>query len=132
MSTSARYWREIPQRYRLEAGKCKECGRVAFPPRLICSGCGSREFHTERLPDVGTVLTYTVIRVPPSQFADEAPYAVGIVELEGGVRITAQIVDCPLEAIQIGQRVKVEFRRIRQEGEAGILCYGYKCVPMVS
>jgi uncharacterized OB-fold protein len=129
LSTSASYWREIPQRYRLEAGKCSTCGFVAFPPRLICPSCRSKEFETMKLSDTGTILTYTVIRVAPSQFTDEAPYAVGIVELDGGGRITAQIADCPLDAIQIGQKVKVEFRRIREEGQAGILCYGYKCVP---
>jgi len=104
---------------------------MAFPPRLVCPGCGSKEFETVKLPDTGTILTYTVIRVPPSQFVDEAPYAVGIVELDGGTRITAQISDCPLDTIQIGQKVKVEFRRIRDEGKAGIICYGYKCVPAV-
>ncbi|MFC1683661.1 Zn-ribbon domain-containing OB-fold protein [Candidatus Zixiibacteriota bacterium] len=129
MSTSASYWREIPQRYRLEAGKCSECGYVAFPPRLICPGCGSKEFKAMKLSDTGTILTYTVIRVAPSQFTDEAPYAVAVVELDGGGRITTQIADCPLDAIEIGQKVKVEFRRIREEGQAGILCYGYKCVP---
>jgi len=130
LSTSARYWREIPQRYRLEASRCTGCGHNAFPPRQICPECGAGEFETFRLPDTGTILTYTVIRVAPSQFTDEAPYAVGIVELEGGTRITSQITDIPLDRIAIGGKVKVEFRRIREEGEAGILCYGYKCVPM--
>jgi uncharacterized OB-fold protein len=51
------------------------------------------------------------------------------VELDGGGRITAQIADCPLDDVKIGQRVKVEFRRIQEDGQAGILCYGYKCVP---
>jgi uncharacterized OB-fold protein len=102
---------------------------MGFPPRLICPGCGSQDFETAKLPETGTVLTYTIIRVAPSQFTDEAPYAVGIVELDGGPRITAQIADVPLDTIEIGQKVKVEFRRVREEGQAGILCYGYKCVP---
>ncbi len=97
---------------------------------MICPECGAREFETVKLPDTGTILTYTVIRVAPSQFVDEAPYAVGVVELEDGTRITAQIADVPLDQIAIGGKVKVEFRRIREEGQAGILCYGYKCVPM--
>jgi hypothetical protein len=67
--------------------------------------------------------------VGPSQFADQTPYAVGIVELDGGVRITAQIVDCDFEKLAVGLRLRVEFRRIQKQGEAGILCYGYKCVP---
>jgi uncharacterized OB-fold protein len=129
MANPARYWREIPQRYRLEAGKCKSCGEIYFPPRLICARCRSRQFETVKLRDEGHLVTYTIIRVGPSQFADQTPYAVGIVELDGGVRITSQIVDCALDKLTVGQRVRVEFRRIQKDGDAGLLCYGYKCVP---
>ncbi len=129
MSTSANYWRQIPQRYRLEAGKCKGCGKLHFPPRLVCDACGSRDFETVKLSREGTLVTYTIIRVPPGGFSDQAPYAVGIVELDGGARITAQVVDADFDELKIGQRMKVEFRRIRTEGKAGIINYGYKCVP---
>ena len=125
----ARYWREEPQRYRLEANKCKKCGKTYFPPRLICADCRSREFEPIKLKDEGKLLTYTVIRVAPSQFVDQSPYAIGIVELDGGTRVLTQIADCGPDDIQIGMRVKVEFRKIQEDGEAGILCYGYKCVP---
>jgi uncharacterized OB-fold protein len=129
MTTPSRYWREIPQRYRLEANKCKKCGFVSFPPRLICPQCRNREFEEAKLAEKGKVLTFTVIRVPPRQFVDQAPYAVGIVELDDGVKLTGQIVDCDFEDLKIGQRVKIEFRKIFDEGEAGIICYGYKFVP---
>jgi uncharacterized OB-fold protein len=129
MITAQRYAREIPQRYRMEAGKCKKCGEIFFPPRIVCAKCRGREFETIKLSDEGKVVTYTVIRVPPTSFADEAPYAVGIIELKDGVRITAQIVDCGLEQIKIGMDVRLEFRKLMKEGSAGILCYGYKYVP---
>jgi hypothetical protein len=72
------------------------------------------------LKDEGTLLTYTVTRIGPSQFAD----------LDGGVRITAQIADCEFDRLAAGLRVRLEFRRIQQDGHAGILCYGHKCVPV--
>jgi uncharacterized OB-fold protein len=128
MSTSARYWREIPQRYRLEASKCKGCGKVWFPPRLICPDCRKQSFEPVKLSDRGKLVTYTVIRVAPKDFTDEAPYAVGIVELDGGVPIQCQVVDCTPEELKIGVPVRIEFRKIKEEGEAGILCYGYKAV----
>jgi len=129
MTTPSRYWREIPQRYRLEANKCESCGMSFFPPRLICPECKNRDLVPTKLAQAGKVISYTIIRVPPHQFSDQAPYAVGIVELDDGVKLTAQIVDCDFEEIKIGQRVKIEFRKIFQEGESGILCYGYKFVP---
>jgi uncharacterized OB-fold protein len=38
-------------------------------------------------------------------------------------------VDCAVEDLKIGQRVKIEFRKLYQEGEAGVIYYGYKFVP---
>lgn len=122
--------RTMPQRYRYEANKCEKCGKVFFPPRQICSKCKSKKFETVNLNRNGNVLTYTIIRIPPSQFKDEAPYALGIVELEGGGRITTQIADCDFDKLKIGMPVKMEFRRIQEEGESGVIGYGYKCVPV--
>ncbi len=127
--SSPSYWREIPQRYRLEAGKCKKCGKIFFPPRLICDGCKSREFEKINLQKEGKLLTYTIIRVAPIQCVDQAPYAMGIVELKDGVKILTQIADCDFDKLEIGMPMRIEFRKIHQEGEAGIICYGYKCVP---
>jgi uncharacterized OB-fold protein len=125
---SPRYTREIPQRYRLEAAQCQGCGKIHFPPRLICPNCQSRNFQAVKLQDEGKVVTYTVIHVAPEQFATQTPYIIGIIELNDGVKITSQIVDCALDEVNIGDPVKVVFRKVQQDGPAGILCYGYKCV----
>jgi uncharacterized OB-fold protein len=129
MTTPSRYWREIPQRYRLEANRCKSCKTVFFPPRLICPQCKKRDLEETRLVEKGEVISYTIIRVPPQQFVDQAPYAVGIVKLDDGVNLMGQIVDCDFEDLKIGMRVRIEFRKIFNEGKSGILCYGYKFVP---
>ncbi|MFQ5709303.1 MAG: Zn-ribbon domain-containing OB-fold protein [bacterium] len=125
---SPRYTREIPQRYRLEAAKCQSCGRIHFPPRLVCPACQSRDFQSVRLQEQGKVVTYTVIHVAPEQFATQTPYVVAVVELDDGVKITSQIVDCASDEVHISDPVKVIFRKVQRDGPAGILCYGYKCV----
>ena len=53
----------------------------------------------------------------------------GIVELDDGARLLAQIADCEPDQLKTGMRLRLEFRKIQQDGEAGILCYGYKFVP---
>jgi len=125
----SRYWREIPQRYRLEAGKCNKCGYIAFPPRLICPVCKGREFGTIKLKDEGELLTYTVIHVGPSAFSDQTPYALGIIKLDDGVNITAQLADVDINQIKTGARYRIEFRKLISAGHSGIHAYGYKCVP---
>lgn len=127
--SAPKYWREIPQRYRFEAAKCKGCGKILFPPRLICPSCGSREFEPARINQKGTVETFTVIRIAPSGFTDEAPYPVAIVNLGDDVRILCQVADCDLEDLKIGMPVRLEFRKVQQEGYDGVINYGYKCVP---
>lgn len=125
----SRYWREMPQRYRLEAGECDKCGYVAFPPRLVCPKCGSREFTATKMSGEGELLTYTVIHVGPSAFADQTPYALGIVKLDNGANMTAQLADVDLDNIEVGGRYRIEFRKLQSDGHNGIHAYGYKLVP---
>ena len=129
MST-ARAWREYPQRYRYEAAVCKKCGKWFFPPRLVCDACHGREFTTQAMRRTGKILTHTVIHTPPKAFADLAPFAVAIVEMDDGPRITTQVVDWSPAELAIGQRVKLEFRKVSADGAAGTIQYGYKAVPI--
>ena len=53
-----------------------------------------------------------------------------LLKLVDGARLTAQVVDCKLEDVEIGKKVKLMFRRIQKEGKSGILQYGYKAILM--
>ena len=125
---SPRYHREVAQRYRLEAGKCKQCENISFPPRLVCLKCKSKSFETVQLSREGKILTFTIIRVGPDKFSKETPYVVAIIELNDGVRLTAQVADCNVDKVAIGDKVKLVFRKIQDEGKSGLHCYGYKAV----
>lgn len=124
---SPRYGRETPQRYRLEAAKTQS-GKIFFPPRVCYPGGETAE--PVKLSGTGKVLTFTVIHTPGKEYSDLAPFALGIIELDDGARIMAQIADTDPSTVEIGMAVKVEFRKMRTEGEEGLLCYGYKVVPV--
>ncbi|MCP4213608.1 MAG: Zn-ribbon domain-containing OB-fold protein [bacterium] len=126
-----RHWRETPERYRMEAGKCTKCGHINFPGRLICPKCRAREFETLNLAGKGNLESFTIIRIAPSGFGDLAPYAVGIVKLDEGIRVMAQVTDCDPETLKIGDNMVTQFRRINEEGKTGMIMYGYKFVPDV-
>ena len=126
---SPRYWREIPSRYRLEAGRCRGCGKVAYPTRRVCPACRGREWDRTALSRTATVVTSTVVHVAPTDLLMEAPYAMALVETPEGARLAMQIVDCDPARVVPGMPVNLEFRLIRREGREGILCYGYKGVP---
>ena len=127
---TARGWREYPQRYRYEAAICKKCGKWHFPPRPVCDACKGEEFETKAMRRTGKILTHTVIRVPTAAFKDMAPYAMAVVEMDDGPRVTTQVVDCTEAQLKIGQKVKLEFRKVSEDGEAGTINYGYKAVPV--
>jgi len=127
---SPRYAREIPQRYRLEASKCRSCGNVSFPPRLICPECKSREFEIIKLSDEGKILTYTIIRVASDAFSKITPFAIAVIAVDSGARLMTQIADSPIDKVKIGEKVKLVFRKIQDEGKSGLHCYGYKAVLM--
>jgi uncharacterized protein len=129
MFSPARAWREFPQRYRLEAAKCTECDKILYPPRLVCPECGARTFAKETLPRDGKVVTFTVIRVPPAGFTEQTPLPIALVELTNGVRLMVQIGDVENpETLEIGMPVRLEFRRVSWDGEAGVIFYGHKAV----
>ena len=125
----ARFWRKIPQRYNLIGTRCTTCGRHFFPPRSFCPECRrSGKIVDHKFKGTGTVITHTIIRTASDQFADLTPYALAIIELDEGPRMTAQIV-CSPEEVKTGMRVRPVFRRIAADGNSGVIYYGTKYVP---
>ena len=127
-----RFWREIPSRYNLIGSKCGNCGTVDFPPRAVCPKCGRKSFgkmERVKLRGHGKVLTYTVIHDAPKDFEMMKPYVLAIVEMDEGVRITSQVIDVEPGEVKIGMPVEAAFRKLGEEGEAGVIHYGYKFRP---
>jgi len=124
---TVRGWRHIPQRYNLIGSKCLECGKVFFPKRIICPECRRKgQLEDIKLRGEGKIYTYSIINTPTDEFKTIAPYVVAIVELDDGAKITTQIVDCNPEDVKIGDEVEMVFRKIREEGDDGVISYGFK------
>jgi len=122
----ARFWREQPARYNLWGTKCRSCGQIHFPPRAVCTKCKGTELDKEKVGPHGEIVTFTVLHVAPPGFEMQTPYVMAVIELKGGSRLTAQVVDCKPEEIKIGKKVTAVFRRISQDGKTGAIYYGYK------
>ncbi len=89
--------------------RCNKCGRIYLPPRTLCSDCYSRDFEWTELPTKGKLLTYTVIHVAPEKFQSMTPYAVGVIELENGLKIPGMIREVPTDQIKIGMKLAIDF-----------------------
>lgn len=97
------------QQGKLLAGKCLKCGKIHLPPRPLCDNCYSKEFEWVTVSGKGTLVTYTVINIAPQQFQDLTPYAVGIVQLENGLKIPGMIQGIAQEQLKIGMPLLLDF-----------------------
>ncbi len=120
-------WRRIPERYNLLGTKCLSCGTPYFPQRRICPKCRRKgKLVPEKMPGEGVIYSFTQVHAAPRGFENEAPYHLAVIELKNGARVLAQVVDSPPEKISIGAPVEMVFRKISEDGEEGVIAYGYK------
>jgi hydroxymethylglutaryl-CoA synthase len=127
--------RSMPQRHRLIAGRCPECGALAFPPEGACPDCLELvEYEPVRLPSSGTVEAATSIGRggAPPEFAVQQQQngAFGVViaafEADGDeVSMPLQVAGDP--DLAVGDTVETVVRRIYTQ--EGVTRYGRKAVP---
>jgi uncharacterized protein len=93
--------------HRLTYQVCRACGQVVFHPRRHCTCCTSGDLEWRDSAGAGTVYTFTVIRQNGHPFfRARIPYLVGLIDLDEGFRMLAEIAADP-DAVQVDQRVTV-------------------------
>ena len=76
----------------------------------------SKKIEWVKSKGLGTIYTFTIIdRAGIPAFQREVPYVLALVELEEGVRMMTNIVECGPEKIKIGMKVEVLFEDITDE-----------------
>jgi uncharacterized OB-fold protein len=105
---SQRFWAAAAEG-ELLVQQCPACGHRQFYPRALCTRCAA-EPEWLRASGRGTVHTFTVVRQNGARpFRDELPYVVAMVELDEGVRMMGNVVDCDPGDVHIGMEVEVTF-----------------------
>jgi uncharacterized protein len=110
---------------RLMGSRCRSCGALHLPPRALCPTCHGDEMDWAEMASQGRLLAFTSIYIAPTAmieagFGRTNPYCTGIVQLEDGPAISAQILGVDParpEGIEVGMPVRAAFVR-RGEGEA--------------
>ena len=95
---------------RLTGIRCGKCGELAIPPKEFCPTCQERDWTPAPLAGVGSITSFTVIRVAPRGRATEVPYAVAVVRLDEGVSLLGRVVDIPFDSLRAD--LPVRFRPI--------------------
>ena len=71
--------------------KCGACGALDAGPREICPVCHASALQPEKVSGAGALLSWTIIRRPPAAFRAEGSYAIAVVELDAGIKVTGRI-----------------------------------------
>jgi uncharacterized OB-fold protein len=79
----------------------------------------------------GVVYSYTTVYDAPADFEEQAPYVLALVRLEEGPMLTAQLTDLGDTPLEIGMPVEMVTRKLRTDGERGVILYGYKFRPVL-
>ena len=109
------YW-DACRQGQLVIQKCDSCNEFQFYPRGICANCWSNDIKWHKASGKGTVWSFTVTyqnRTPG--FAEDVPYILALVELEEGVRMFTNILECDPKEAKIGMPVEVTFVRANDQ-----------------
>ena len=91
--------------------KCKSCGAITAPPKMVCRKCTSSNLEIVPLKGTGKITTFTTIYVPAEGRESECPYTTVMVELDEGPWLMGNITGIePAKAGMdlVGKRVKMQ------------------------
>jgi uncharacterized OB-fold protein len=100
---------EAAREGRLLIGLCRDTGKHFWYPRGVSPFTLSTNVEFVPAKGTGTVYACTVLRT-------KQPYCLAYVELDEGPRMLTNIVDCDLDEVRIGHRVRLVFKPTENDG----------------
>lgn len=85
----------------------------------------------QNLSRLGEIYSYSTMYNAPKGFEDQKPYTVALIKMDDGPMLTAQLTDVDHDQVQIGLRVEMVTRKLREDGSEGQIIYGYKFRPLL-
>ncbi|MBI4332034.1 MAG: Zn-ribbon domain-containing OB-fold protein [Chloroflexi bacterium] len=107
--TKAAEFIDFLEKGKVEATRCKKCGRVYFPPRVQCADDLSSDIEWVDLSGPARLLTFTTVHYGPTGFENDAPYTLAVVEFSNGARVFGRLdKSLPAADINVGMTVRAE------------------------
>ncbi len=112
----SRPWWEALQRHELYVQKCRDCGDLRYYARAFCTQCLSPRTEWVRSSGRGKVYTFTATYQNQAPgFRESLPYIMAYVELDEGLKMLTNLVDCRPEEVRIGMPVEVVYEDVTPE-----------------
>ena len=122
-------WRNKKMILGFVGGKCKKCGTVQYPKTNVCVNPKCNAFHTQEDYEFSDkeakVMSFTGDYLAVSV---EPPVLYGMVQFDGGGRTLLDFTDCDLENVQVGQTMKLSFRKKYYDKDRGFTGYFWKAI----
>jgi uncharacterized OB-fold protein len=112
----------------LVARECEQCGSRYFGRRNACAGCFGTEFKTVRIPDEGTLETFTIVAQAAPGIP--VPFVSGVIDVDGtAVRANVVNVEPNPDKVTMGMKLRLTTFPIGVD-EAGVeaISFGYEPV----
>ena len=109
------FWDALRE-HKLKLQKSKKSGKVIYYPRSVSPHGPKDTLEWVECSGLGKVYSYTVARRPTApQWGEDGDLAIAIVELQEGARLTANIVNCPVDQVKVGLKVRAVFVDVTPE-----------------
>src|SRR5512136_1555669 len=105
ISKTIKFWEGLKEG-KVYATKCKDCGKIYFPPSADCPICLSTVLEWVELSSEAEIETFTHVVIRPTTFQQYKPYTVAIGKLREGVKVFAWLTGFKLSQIKVGMKVK--------------------------
>lgn len=134
MTEAPRNWRLKETMYNLTGCECGNCGSHMVHKRAVCLQCNAPlaiEGEEVVYSGGGEVYSHTTLYSGPDGFESQTPYVIALVKLDEGPFILAQLTDVESDEVTIGMPLEMVTRKLRTDGDEGVIFYGYKFRPPV-
>lgn len=109
---SIRFW-EGCKRRELLIQQCNHCEKSIFYPRVVCPHCMSDDIEWVKSKGKGKIYSYTIsYRSAHPSFENDTPYVIALIDLDEGVRMLSNILNCDFKDLECETPVEVVFEDI--------------------
>ena len=105
------FWKGVAEG-KLVLQYCTEAKRFQHYPKPVSAYTGRRTLEWREVAGTGVIYAFTVVRIPGPGLEGRLPLCVATVELDEGVRIISNVLNCKPEQLAVGRRVRLAWDRL--------------------
>lgn len=118
---TAAYWKAAHDG-KLMLSECESCGKLSHPPQAVCAFCWAGTVKPKFASGRGTLNSFSVIHQSATPyFRGRVPYVLAYVDLDEGVSMVSNIVNCDIARVKVGMKVKALFEPL--PGDTGAVLF---------